>query len=177
MREQECSLVAVTSRASSSLGRSAQVVIEYGAIEEICPIKMAPSSSCSVMLAIGDALAFSLMQVRGFDGKAFGRFHPAGALGRRLGAVELVMRRLDDVRVARSDLSVSEVFVQAKLPGRRTGAVMLVDEAGKLEGLFTDSDLARLVERRDFAAFDHPVSKYMTRRPKTSGSARRRRTR
>ena len=159
------SLIGVTSRVGSTLARQSDVAIEYGAIEEACPIGMAPSASCAVMLGIGDALAFVLMRQRSFGREDFGRFHPAGSLGRKLQAVRHVMRTGDRMRVARSDLSVRETFVSVQQPGRRTGAILLVDRNGVLEGLFTDSDLARLFEKRDTSAFDLPISHHMTRRP------------
>lgn len=166
-------LLAVTSRGASTLARSADVAIVYGSVEEACPIGMAPSTSCSVMMAIGDALAFVLMRMGSFGDEDFGRRHPAGSLGKRLRTVDEVMRHGTDLRVSPSHLSVSEVFVQAQRPGRRTGAIVLVDDAGRLEGLFTDSDLARLFERRDLSAFHRPIGEYMTRQPVTVRSGQR----
>jgi arabinose-5-phosphate isomerase len=166
-------LVAVTSRPRSTLARMADIAIVYGAVREACPIGVAPSTSCTVMMAIGDAMAFLLMRKRQFGSAEFGRFHPAGSLGRRLKAVNEVMRGGPQLRIADASLSVAEVFAQSRRIGRGTGAIMLVDADGKLEGLFTDSDLARLVERREFAAFDRPIAECMTRHPITLQSGQR----
>ena len=160
-------LVGITSREQSALAHQADVAIVYGDVEEACPIGLAPSTSCSVMMGIGDALAFVLMRMRDFSAEDFGRFHPAGSLGRKLRSVEDVMRQGRQLRIAECSLTVREVFATAARPGRRTGAIMLTDEDGKLVGLFTDSDLARLVERRDLSAFDRPIADFMTRTPIT----------
>lgn len=165
--------VAVTSRAESTLARHARVAIVYGSVIEACPIRLAPSTTAIVMMAIGDALAFVLMRRRDFGDEDFGRYHPAGSLGRRLRLVDEIMRRGDQLRVAPSHLPVREVFVQVQRPGRRTGAIMLTDSAGRLEGLFTDSDLARLFERRELGAFERPISEFMTLRPVTLRSGQR----
>ncbi|MFO0946174.1 MAG: KpsF/GutQ family sugar-phosphate isomerase [Planctomycetota bacterium] len=159
------SLVAITSRRSSRLAGMADVAVIYGNVQEACPIGLAPSTSCSVMMGIGDALAFVLMRMRAFGDEDFGRFHPAGSLGKKLKSVDEIMRTGDQLRVAESSQPVHEVFVRVQRPGRRTGAIMLVDENGCLEGIFTDSDLARLFERREFSAFDRPIREFMSRHP------------
>jgi arabinose-5-phosphate isomerase len=86
-------------------------------------------------------------------------------LGRRLSRVDDLMRPLDQCRVARDDQTVRQVIVACTKPGRRTGAIMLTDAAGRLTGLFTDSDLARLFERRDEAALDRPICGVMAANP------------
>jgi arabinose-5-phosphate isomerase len=120
-----------------------------------------------MMLALGDALAFVVSRMRSFDQNDFARCHPAGSLGRQLTRVEEVMRPLDECRIASEQLTVREVFTQALLPGRRTGAVMLTNEAGQLIGVFTDSDLARLLEQKQDHAIDRPVRDVMTHQPHT----------
>ncbi|MHB8903407.1 MAG: CBS domain-containing protein, partial [Thermoguttaceae bacterium] len=95
------------------------------------------------------------------------RFHPAGSLGRKLSRVGQYCRPLGVCRVADESLTVRQVFVQRSLPGRRTGAIMLVDSAGLLTGLFTDSDLARLFEHRREETLDGPIRLVMTRNPIT----------
>src|SRR5690606_9099744 len=114
-------IIAVTSRAQSTLARMAQATIAYGAVAEACPNGLAPSTSCTVMMGIGDALAFVLMRLRDFSDEDFGRFHPAGSLGRRLQRVEEVMRFGDQVRIADSRATVSDVFMQGRRSGRGTG--------------------------------------------------------
>ena len=160
-------IVALTSRAISSLARAANVTIALGSVDEACSLGLAPTTSTSVMLAVGDALAVVASQAKGFTADDFARFHPAGALGRRLARVEDHMRPLAACRVARAALRVREVFSSLRRPGRRTGAIMLVDDAGQLCGLFTDSDLARLFEERRDGDLDLAIERVMTRRPKT----------
>jgi arabinose-5-phosphate isomerase len=158
-------VVAVTGRATSTLARAATVVLSLGPLQEACPLGMAPSTSTTAMLALGDALALVTMRLHGFGHDDFARVHPAGALGRRLSRVEERMRPLSDCRVARESQIVRDVFASLVRPGRRSGAIMLVDDSGALAGIFTDSDLARLFERRRDDAIDLPIREVMTRNP------------
>ena len=160
-------VLAITGRADSTLGRAATVTLELGPVEEACSLGLAPSTSTTAMLALGDALALVTSQMRNFDRDDFARFHPGGSLGRKLSKVEHHLRGLQQCRVAADSKTVREVFVGASLPGRRTGAIMLVDEAGKLTGIFTDSDLARLFERRRDLDLDLPIRQLMTAHPLT----------
>ena len=161
-------IVAITGRAQSTLGRAATVVLELGPIEEADALGLAPSSSTTAMLALGDALALVASQMRNFNAEDFARFHPAGSLGRKLARVEHHMRPLEQCRVAGDAKTVREVFVDLSVPGRRTGAIMLVGADGKLTGIFTDSDLARLFERRRDAELDQPIRRLMTSHPLSS---------
>jgi arabinose-5-phosphate isomerase len=113
-------------------------------------------------------MALVVSRMRGFTREDFARFHPAGSLGRKLSRVEHHMRPLEQCRVAPDSLSVRDVFVSLSVPGRRTGAIMLVDANGCLSGIFTDSDLARLFERRGDRDLDGPVRDVMTPRPVAS---------
>jgi arabinose-5-phosphate isomerase len=160
-------IIAITARADSTLGRAATVVIALGPIEEACTLGLAPSSSTTAMLAVGDAVALVASRMKSFSREDFARFHPAGSLGRKLSKVDDVLRPLGQCRVARDRLTVREVFVSLSTPGRRTGAIMLVDEQGLLSGLFTDSDLARLFELRRDSQLDGPVADVMTAHPLT----------
>ena len=166
-------LVAITASRLTTVGQAAAVVIELGDLEEVCSLGLAPSTSTTAMLAVGDALALVLSKMRNFQADDFARFHPGGALGRRLSRVDDVMRPLAECRQATDSLSVREVIVACSKPGRRTGAIMLTDAAGRLTGLFTDSDLARLFERRDEAALDRPIREVMAARPTTVASGKR----
>lgn len=167
LREFGTPLVAITANNQSTVGRAADVVLPLGQLDEACSLGLAPTTSTTAMLAVGDAVALVLCSVRGFQAEDFARFHPGGSLGRKLARVEDEMRPLEDCRFAEPERTVREVLVGAGKPGRRTGAVMLLDEAGKLAGLFTDSDLARLLASSDLSAIDRPVSDYMTRQPTT----------
>jgi arabinose-5-phosphate isomerase len=160
-------VVGLTGCAGSTLARRADVAVVYGPLDEVCPLRLAPSASTTAMIALGDALAFTLMRERAFTPEDFARFHPAGSLGRKLMRVEGVMRQGAELRLAPASDSVRAVFAAARHTGRRTGALMLTDEAGRLCGLFTDSDLARLIEDRRDAALDRPVREVMTADPLT----------
>jgi arabinose-5-phosphate isomerase len=173
LRDFRVPLVAITASKSSSIGRAATVVIELGDLEEVCSLGLAPSTSTTAMLAVGDALALVLSKMRNFQADDFARFHPGGALGRKLSRVDDVMRPLTECRCASDALSTREVIVACTKPGRRSGAIMLTDKNGRLTGLFTDSDLARLFERRDEAALDGPIRKVMAARPTTVPSGTR----
>ncbi|HTQ40566.1 MAG TPA: KpsF/GutQ family sugar-phosphate isomerase [Pirellulales bacterium] len=158
-------LVAITGRVGSKLGQSALIVIDIGPLQEACSLGLAPSTSTTAMLAVGDALALVTSRMRGFSRDDFARFHPGGSLGRQLARVDDCMRRLSDCRLAVCTRTVREVLIEARLPARRTGAIMIVDHAGKLRGIFTDSDLARLFESRRDALLDGPIRNVMTSHP------------
>jgi arabinose-5-phosphate isomerase len=166
LRQMARALVALTSNAHSTLAEKADVALVYGPLEEVCPLGLAPSTSTTAMIAIGDALAFVLSRLREFTPEDFARFHPAGSLGKKLVKVEAVMRQGSDLRLADCQDTVRTVFAQAR-PGRRTGAVMLTASDGRLAGLFTDSDLARLFEQRRDHALDRPIREVMTPAPIT----------
>ncbi|PQO46397.1 SIS domain-containing protein [Blastopirellula marina] len=161
-------IIAITSSPTNSLGKAARVVLELGGITEACPLNLAPTASTAAMLAMGDALALTVSQHRGFRAEDFARYHPGGSLGRRLALVEEKMRPLDQCRVASDQLSIRDVFRKVRVAGRRTGAVMLVDDQGRLSGIFTDSDLARLFERDELVDIEQPISSVMTTCPKTT---------
>jgi arabinose-5-phosphate isomerase len=160
-------VVGLTSNPQSTLARRADVSLVIGPLEEACPLGLAPSTSTTAMIAVGDALAFVLSRLRDFSHEDFARFHPAGSLGRRLLKVEGIMRRSGELRLARVNDTVRDVFARARLEGRRTGAVMLTDDLGRLAGIFTDSDLARLFEEHNDGALDRPISEVMTALPRT----------
>lgn len=158
-------LVAITGRRASPLARAAQAVIDLGPLQEACSLGLAPSTSTTAMLAVGDALALVTSRMRGFSRDDFARYHPGGSLGRQLARVDDAMRRLEDCRLADYARPLREVFVEARLPARRTGAIMVVNPKGILCGIFTDSDLARLFERRRDALLDGPIGDVMTTKP------------
>jgi arabinose-5-phosphate isomerase len=167
LRQLALAIIALTGQAGSTLASSADVALVIGPLEEACPLGLAPSTSTTAMIAVGDALAFVLLQMHQFTREDFARYHPAGSLGRKLLKVETLMRKGRDLRFAGEGETVRDVFARCQGRGRRTGAVMLTDTAGRLTGIFTDSDLARLFEGRRDAALDLPISEVMTRNPVT----------
>jgi arabinose-5-phosphate isomerase len=163
-------IVAITATHASTLGSQATVTVSLGRLREAGLHGLAPSTSTTAMLALGDALALVLSRMKGLTPRQFAVFHPSGSLGKQLKRVEEIMRRSGDLRIAPTASTVREVFVSLSKPGRRTGAVMLVDADGRLCGLFTDSDLARLMECRRELQLDRPIAEVMTSQPLTVGS-------
>jgi arabinose-5-phosphate isomerase len=162
-KQLEIKLVAITSRGTSSLGSAADVTVPLGNIREACPLGLAPSATTAAMMALGDALALVVSELRRFSPEDFARFHPGGSLGRKLAKVSDVMRPIGECRVALETTSLREALVAQRRPGRRTGAIMIVSETGRLCGFFTDSDLARLLEAKRDGAIDGPICDVMTR--------------
>lgn len=167
VRRFEVPVIALTARDSSTLGAQADVTLATGSISEAGHFGLAPTTSATVMLALGDALALVASRVRGFSREQFAVLHPAGTLGRQLQSAGDAMRSGEDLRIAPEQATIREALVAARKSGRRTGAVIVVDDVGRLSGLFTDSDLARLLEQRREGQLDRPLREVMTCRPKT----------
>ena len=159
-------VIAITGARDSALARAASVVLELGPAKEACSLGLAPSTSTTLMLALGDSLALVTSRMRSFGAEDFAKFHPAGSLGRQLSIVDDHMRPAAECRLANDTATVREVLSLGS-KGRRSGAVMLMNGEGKLAGLFTDSDLARLFESRNDAAIDGPIQGVMTASPVT----------
>ena len=160
-------IIAMTERVDSSLGQAADLCVALGPIEEACPLGLAPSASTTVLMAVGDALALLVSQMRDFTAADFARYHPAGSLGRKLTRVEEAMRAARRF-VGRISMKQFDQFLSAS-PDRDgdQGAVLITDDNSVLLGIFTDSDLARLFEKRREADFDRPISAVMTLDPYT----------
>ena len=161
-------VIAITASRNSGLGRYADCVLKMGAVEEACPLGLAPSASTTAMLALGDALALSVMKLRKFTAEDFALFHPAGQLGRKLIRVREAMtfRLGENLPVASERLTVGQVLHEVSQIKRRSGAVILVNEAGKISGIFTDGDLRRLVTDDDGSGLKKPIGDVMKRDPK-----------
>ncbi len=168
LKARGATLIALTGSAESSLGRYADVTVCYGQVEEACPLGLAPSVSTSCMLALGDALALTVMQMRNFQPDDFAAFHPGGSLGRKLLRVEQAMmfRQGDGLKVVRDDLTMGQALAEAE-SGRRSGAMLLVDADGCLSGILTDADLRRaLVKKGSQDVLAEPVRNHMKADPK-----------
>lgn len=161
-------MIAVTATRESSLGRHADATIGIGRIDEACPLGLAPTCSTTAMLAVGDALALSVMRERHFTADDFALFHPAGQLGRKLMKVHEAMtfRAGDNLPLAQEDHTVGEVLRQVSRITRRPGAVIIVDSAGRLAGIFSDGDLRRLILSDGDKALSRRIGEVMTRNPK-----------
>jgi arabinose-5-phosphate isomerase len=162
-------VIAITSTATSALARGADIVLELGKIEEACPLGLAPSASTTAMAALGDALFLSVMQQRNFSAEDFALYHPAGQLGRKLLKVKEAMtfRIGENLPVSSDRLTVAQVLHEVSRIKRRSGAVVLTDEKGRVSGIFSDGDLRRAVTDTDVgASLARPMSEVMTRNPK-----------
>ncbi|WP_305970120.1 MULTISPECIES: SIS domain-containing protein [unclassified Mameliella] len=133
-------LVAMTKRADSTLGRAADHVLLMPDAPEACAIGMAPTTSTTMAMALGDALAVAMMQYRGFDRASFAAFHPGGTLGAQLLRVSAVMHRGEELPVVAADTPMSETLLVMSQKG--FGVAALVED-GRLAGIITDGDLRR----------------------------------
>ena len=134
-------VIAVVGDPKSPLARHASVTLSIGKVTEACPLGLAPSTSTTAMLALGDALALTVLELRHFTPEQYARFHPGGALGRKLMTCADAMRSGPRLPIATPGTTVVDalrIITQA-----RAGSVLLIDSAGKLRGIFTDGDLRR----------------------------------
>jgi arabinose-5-phosphate isomerase len=165
-------VVAVTATTANTLGRRADVTLATGKIEEACPLGLAPTASTTAMLALCDALALSVMHLRRFTAEDFALFHPAGQLGRKLIRVREAMtfKLGENLPIASDRLTVGQVLHAVSTIKRRSGAVILVDDDGRVSGIFTDGDLRRLLtdsERGgDGRGLNRPIRQAMHGDPK-----------
>jgi arabinose-5-phosphate isomerase len=157
-------IIALTGDADSLLARTATVVLEAGVREEACPETLAPTASTTVALALGDALAVTLLEVKGFRREDFASLHPAGALGRRLLQRVGDLMLTSDLPTLTPDRPMRECVV---LLAEKRGTVAVVDAHGSLTGVVTAGDLTRLMEHTD-AFLDLPVGDVMTKTPKAT---------
>jgi arabinose-5-phosphate isomerase len=155
-------LIAITSDGNSPLARAADITLALPRYREACQHNLAPTTSTTAMLAMGDALAMVLSEARGFGVEDFAALHPGGSLGRKLAIVDEVMRPLSECRIAQSETTIRQMLVEVSRPGRRTGAVMLTTNNCVLEGIFTDSDLAKMLEHRRDSDLDLSVGAVMS---------------
>ncbi len=157
--------IALTGGLSSTLAKTSDVVIDTSVSQEACPHNLAPTSSSTVMLALGDALAMVLLEDRGFSREDFARYHPAGQIGRSLLLrVRDVMRSAGEMVLVKGGDTV--VSVLKAMTAGRAGAALVVDEDGRLEGIFTHGDFARRFPE-DPELGTRPVGGVMTRHPVT----------
>ena len=160
-------LIAVTARRNSTLSQQSDLTLDYGNTTESGHLGLAPSTTTTLMLVLGDAIALTLSNERQFQAQDFAKYHPGGSLGRRLSSVEEIMRPANQCRIAIEDETVRSIYIRSQSESRRSGAVMVVSKNGSLTGLFTDSDLARLLERQQDSQFDQSIAEVMTHGPVT----------
>lgn len=155
-------VVAMTGGARSSLARAATLVLDCGVDEEACPLDLAPTTSTSVTLALGDALAVGLLRRNGFGREDFARIHPGGALGRKLRTRVADVMEVDDLPTLSEDAGMADCVV---LLARRRGTVAVLAGDGTLAGVVTAGDLTRLIERAG-DPLSHAVADVMTTDPR-----------
>lgn len=156
-------ILAITGDTGSTLAKSAAAVLDVQISQEACPLNLAPSSSTTAMLVLGDALAMTLLEARGFQKEDFARFHPGGSLGRSLLLrVHQIMRPATELVI----LSAQDTVLDAVqgMTARRTGAAVIVSEDGKLSGIFTHGDFARHFPKNPDIG-PRMVGEFMTKNP------------
>jgi arabinose-5-phosphate isomerase len=156
-------ILALTGAAKSSLARHSDLILNVRVPKEACPFNLAPTSSTTAMLVMGDALAMAVLQARGFREQDFARLHPSGAIGRAmLARVGDIMRAGDRNAVADQALSVKEALLV--MTKAKSGSLSVVDRRGKLVGVFTDGDFRRHMAD-DGNLLSKPLKQVMTRSP------------
>ena len=158
-------LIALTGNPKSSLARQADAHLDAGVAKEACPLNLAPTSSTTAALALGDALAVALLKTRNFTPEDFARSHPGGKLGRRLLLyVRDVMHSGDRVPLVPESASLREALLE--MTGKGLGMTGVLDAAGKLAGIYTDGDLRRTLNK-GADVYNAKIGDVMTRNPKT----------
>jgi arabinose-5-phosphate isomerase len=154
-------IIAITGNPRSMLGEAATAPLALPHWPEVGPEAVAPTTSTTMTLALGDALAMTVMREKGFTRTDFGRLHPGGALGARLKPVKRLMHSGDQLPLVHRDTNMHDVIVV--MSEKRLGVVGVTDDEGRLAGVITDGDLRRHIEQ----GLDHPASDFMSSDPKT----------
>lgn len=146
LRRRSIPLIAITGKMESSLARAADVALNAHVSKEACPLNLAPTSSSTAELAIGDALAIALLEARGFTERDFAMSHPGGALGRRLLVrCRDIMHTGDEIPVCSEKVTIKEALLE--MTAKNLGVVAVVDEDMHFKGVYTDGDLRRTLEK------------------------------
>lgn len=155
-------LIAISSKADSTMAEAADVALILPKAEEACPMGLAPTTSTTMALALGDAIAVTLMKRRGFSADDYRILHPGGQLGKALLRVQDIMHQGDDLPLVGPDVKVADALVS--MTSKRFGCVGIVDDGTGLVGIFTDGDLRRKMHPD---LFEKTIAEVMTERPKT----------
>jgi arabinose-5-phosphate isomerase len=156
-------IIAITGHAGTMLAEAGKAALVLPHWPEVGPESVAPTTSTTMTLALGDALAMTVMRQRGFTRTDFGRLHPGGSLGARLRPVRRLMHSGEALPLTREDSSMHDTVIE--MSAKRLGVVGVTDANGHLVGVITDGDLRRNIER----GLDHSAAEFMTRDPKTVG--------
>lgn len=158
--------IAITSSKTSTLSRHSDIVIETGKIPEAGPLGLAPTTSTGVMLAIGDALAMTLLKRRGISREEYAAFHPGGDLGRALMVVSDIMRSGDAICIVPEQTSLKQALKMITETEGRPGCAAIVSPDGVIVGVFTDGDLRRCLDK-EHNFLSNPISDFCSRAPIT----------
>lgn len=163
VKQLEIKLIAITGDSDSTLSKYSDVVLCMGKMSEACPLGVAPSASTTCMLAVGDALAFTVMKARNFSVEDYVRFHPGGSLGAKLLTVEqsMMFKPNEKLPIIETTDTIKKLLEKTN-DVKRHGAVMVVERNGKLSGIITDADLRRLFTKKGNNAFTFKASDVMT---------------
>jgi len=165
LKEMGCGVILLTADPESAAGHHADWILHLGDTPEACPLGLAPSSSTVAMLALGDALALTVMELRAIQPDQYAEYHPGGALGRALMKAHEIMRTGDDCPRVPDTASLLECYRAILKAPRRAGACCVLDAEGCLCGIVTQGDFLRQFENREQMA-GRPVVELMTRTPK-----------
>jgi len=161
-RRQNIPLIAITGRAGSALARAADAAMVLADIREACPLELAPTTSTTMMLVLGDVIAMALLKRQGFSEEKFQALHPGGQLGRRFVKVSDIMHAGDELPLVGADTPMADALVT--MTAKSFGCVGIVDGAGKLAGIVTDGDLRR---HMDSNLVSRKAAQVMTAKPRT----------
>lgn len=158
-------VIAMSGNPQSLLAKYSDAHITVKVSKEACPLNLAPTSSTTAALAMGDALAIALMELHGFKPRDFAQFHPGGELGKRLLTTAADVMRSDDMPILPEDMRLGEAIIVVSQ--KKLGLGISLDEDGRVTGIITDGDIRRATERWQKEFFDHTVADILTRTPKT----------
>jgi arabinose-5-phosphate isomerase len=158
-------IIAMVGNVQSKIAKESDFILNASVAEEACPYDLAPTASTTVALAMGDAIAISLLEMRGFTAEDFAMLHPAGSLGKRLSLkISEIMYKGNDIPIVKLDTSLKDTILE--MTSKRLGMTCVINSDGKLEGIITDGDLRRLLENK--LEIKNLIAKdLMTKNPKT----------
>jgi len=167
LKRLEISLVTLTGNAKSTIAEASNLFLDVSVNEEACSLNLAPTASTAVAMAVGDALAVSLLERRDFRHDDFAALHPAGSLGKKLLRVERVMHAGAALPRVAPDTLMPDVFHE--MSAKKLGMTTVTHADGHLAGILTDGDLRRLMEKHRGATLEMSAEQCMTRNPQTIG--------
>jgi arabinose-5-phosphate isomerase len=167
LKRLEIPLITLTGKTASTLGEASDVALDVSVREEACPLNLAPTASTTVAMAVGDALAVSLLEKRGFQTDDFAALHPAGSLGKKLLRVENLMHAGGALPRVSLDTPMPDVFHE--MSAKKLGMTTVTQADGRLAGILTDGDLRRLMEKHRGAVLEMRAGDAMTDNPQTIG--------